>query len=438
MARPRRGETVTVPGPLCEARGVKHEFVLPSGRRVHVLESVDLAIQPEEVVAILGPSGCGKSTVIRILAGLIRPTQGEVLYRGAPLEGLNPAVAIVFQSFALYPWMTVAENIEAVLKARGLPADEVARRVERVVRLVGLTGSEGDYPRELSGGMKQRAGMARALSVDPEILFMDEPFSQVDALTAESLRAEVIDIWSGRHRNPSSILMVSHDIHEVAFMADRIIIMSAHPGRVRTVVENRIPRPRDYRSPEFQHLVDELHDIITGHELPDVTPPAIPIEPIPEALPGEIVGLLEYLDARGGSDDVFRIVATTNREFGHVITVVQAAELLGFVDTPRRTVVLESEGRRFLAASVPARKEIWRERLRTLRLFQEIEHALDRDPRHRLDRDFLLEMIALHLPHEDPDRMCDTAIRWALAGDHFGYDDDTEVLTPFDTAARVR
>ena len=199
---PSTDERPAAPPPLCEARGVTHEFVLPSGRRVPVLEGVDLAVRPEEVVAILGPSGCGKSTLLRILAGLIRPTHGEVHYRGAPLTGLNPGVAIVFQSFALYPWMTVAGNIEAVLEARGLPEEEVARRVENSVRLVGLTGFEDAYPRELSGGMKQRAGMARALSVDPELLFMDEPFSQVDALTAESLRAEVIDIWAGQDRNP--------------------------------------------------------------------------------------------------------------------------------------------------------------------------------------------------------------------------------------------
>src|SRR5262249_30392298 len=193
-------------------------------------------VQADEVVALLGPSGCGKSTILRILAGLIRPTQGEVFYHGEPLYGLNPGAAIVFQSFALYPWMTVRENVEAVLRAAGVAAAAVAGRAGGATRGVGLAGFEEASPGELSGGMKQRVGMARALAVDPEILFMDEPFSQVDALTAESLRAEVLDIWSVEGRNPSAILMVSHDIKEVAFMADRIVILRSNPGRGPTLV----------------------------------------------------------------------------------------------------------------------------------------------------------------------------------------------------------
>src|SRR4051794_7973543 len=205
---------------LCEARGITHEFPQPNGQPLTVLHDISLAIRPNEIIALLGPSGCGKSTILRILAGLITPAQGEVLYHGQPLHGLNPGVAIVFQSFALYPWMSVTQNVQIALRAAGLPADEISARAERVIRMVGLTGFEEAYPRELSGGMKQRVGMARALSVDPEILLLDEPFSQVDALTAESLRAEVTDIWAAKHRNPSSILMVSHDIKEVVYMAD--------------------------------------------------------------------------------------------------------------------------------------------------------------------------------------------------------------------------
>src|SRR6476659_702772 len=314
----------TMTAALCEARNVSHDFLMPNGSTLRVLENVSVQVKPGEVVALLGPSGSGKSTLLRILAGLIPPTEGEVLYHGTKTEGLTPGVGIVFQSFALYPWKTVSENIEIVLQAAGLPRGEIGARAERVIRTVGLAGFEEAYPRELSGGMKQRLGIARALSVNPEILFMDEPFSHVDALTAEGLRAEVIDLWAPEDTNPSSILMVSHDIKEVVYMADRIIVLSSHPGRVRTVVENPLPRPRDYRSRESEELVDYLHEIITGAEMPDVpaaasAPARSRIEPLPQATTSEIVGLLEYLDAHGGVDDIFDLAAETDHEFGHMM-----------------------------------------------------------------------------------------------------------------------
>jgi NitT/TauT family transport system ATP-binding protein len=421
---------------LCEVRCVSHEFPQPNGIPLQVLKDVTLSVRSNEIVALLGPSGCGKSTILRILAGLIQPTNGEVLYHTEPLHGLNPGVAIVFQSFALYPWMTVTENIHTVLIAAGLANSEVCERTSQAIRMVGLSGFEEAYPRELSGGMKQRIGMARALSVDPELLFMDEPFSQVDALTAESLRAEVIDIWQARHRRLSSILMVSHDIKEVVYMADRIVILAANPGRVRTVVENRLPRPRDYKSPQVLGLVDQLHDIITKTELPDVpavavAPGAQPViyEPLPEVASSEIVGLLEYLDHRGGKEDVFRIAADTNREYGHVINVVKAAEQLNFVDTPRRMVVLEPDGARFVKAGPEDRKVIWREELLKLRLFRELRDVLERQPRHEIERDFLFETILLNMPQENYEKTANTFIRWARFGDLFAYDEDTQMLS---------
>jgi NitT/TauT family transport system ATP-binding protein len=429
--------TVEAPGgtgTLCEARDISHEFRLPGGQILSVLEGIQLAVRPNEVVALLGPSGCGKSTLLRILAGLTVPTHGQVFAHERPLTGLNPGVAIVFQSFALYPWMTVAENVRTVLEARGLPAGEIHDRVGNAVRRVGLTGFEHAYPRELSGGMKQRVGMARALSVDPELLFMDEPFSQVDALTAESLRAEVIDIWAAQDHRLSSILMVSHDIKEVVYMADRIVVMGTNPGTVRTVVENRMPRPRDYRSPDLQRLVDQLHDIITGSEMPDVAPPVAvpgvaPIEPLPEASPSEIVGLLEYLDARGGKEELFRIVADTRREFGQIISVVKATEMLDLVDTPKRMVILADEGRRYLKAPTPEeRNRIWREQLVKLRLFRDLDDILSRQPNHEVERDFVFETIALALPEENYGRVFNTLVKWASAGELFEYDEDREVL----------
>jgi NitT/TauT family transport system ATP-binding protein len=419
---------------LCEAQAVSHEFKLPNGLPLHVLEDINLAVKSREIVALLGPSGSGKSTILRILAGLIQPTRGQVLYHGKPLDGLNPGTAIVFQSFALYPWMTVAQNIQVVLTAAGLSREQSASRAERVIRLVGLAGFEEAYPRELSGGMKQRVGMARALAVDPEILFMDEPFSQVDALTAESLRAEVIDIWAATDRNPSAILMVSHDTKEVAYMADRIVILSTNPGQIQTIVNNPLPRPRDYRSPGFLGLVDQLHDIITRHELPDV--PAAPVgpgrpamEPLPTAMAGEIVGLLEYLAARGDREEVFRITTDTNREFGRVLNIVEAAELLDFVDTPKRMVVLDTLGKRFLQAPAEERQAIWREQLLKLRLFREIYDVLQRQPDHRVDQDFLYETIVLNLPHENYETIFHTFIHWARFGNLFAYDEASQSIS---------
>ncbi|HET6440421.1 MAG TPA: nitrate/sulfonate/bicarbonate ABC transporter ATP-binding protein [Anaeromyxobacter sp.] len=417
---------------LCELRHVDKEFPQGKGPPLRVLEDVSLSVRQNEVVALLGPSGCGKSTILRILAGLTTPSRGEVLYHGAPLSGLNPGIGFVFQSFALYPWMTVTQNVAAVLRAKGLPPEEVTSRAGLAIRTVGLAGFEDAYPRELSGGMKQRVGMARAFSLDPEMLFMDEPFSQVDALTAESLRAEVLDLWAAKDKNPSSIVMVSHDIKEVVFMADRIVLLDANPGRVRTVVENTLPRPRDYRAPGLLQLVDRLHDIITGMEMPDLAETAVPIpafEPLPAVGAGEIMGLLEYLDARGGQEEVFRIASDTDQEFGKLIGVVNAAELLDFVDTPRRMVVLSPGGMRLVRAGTAERQALWREHLLHLRLFQLVREALARQERHRLDRDFVLETIAVNAPNEDYERMFETFLNWARFSNLFEYDEGSEAIS---------
>jgi NitT/TauT family transport system ATP-binding protein len=414
---------------LCETRNVVQDFKMPDGRPRRVLDDICVGIRPNEVVALLGPSGCGKSTILRILAGLIQPTSGQVLYHGEPLKGLNPGVGIVFQSFALYPWMTVRQNIEAVLTAAGLPPDKAKERIEAVLQKVGLAAFAESYPRELSGGMKQRVGIARALSVDPEILFMDEPFSQVDALTAESLRAEVVDLWSVKHKNPSSVLMVSHDIKEVVYMADRVIVLSANPGAVLKIVENPLPRPRDYRSAAFNKLVDQLHEIITGHELPDV-PEAPPnaFEPMPPAGPGEIVGLMEYLDARGGKEDIFKIAADTNREFGQVIAITKAAELLDFVDTPKRNVVLEPLGKKLVSVSPDERRELFRQALLRQRLFREVRQIIERSERKEVDADVVYEVLAINLPHENYEALFETLVRWGRFGELFTFDENSRRL----------
>jgi NitT/TauT family transport system ATP-binding protein len=423
--------TMTEPatGVLCEARNISHDFVMPNGSKLRVLENINVAIKPSEVVALLGPSGCGKSTILRILAGLIKPTEGEVFYRGSKVEGLTPGVGIVFQSFALYPWKTVTENVEIVLQAAGLPADEQRVRAENAIRTVGLAGFEEAYPRELSGGMKQRLGIARALSVNPEFLFMDEPFSHVDALTAEGLRAEVIDLWEPEDSNPSSILMVSHDIKEVVYMADRIVVLSSHPGRVRTIVENPLPRPRDTRSHQFEDLVDYLHEIITGTEMPDAPPAgtraSTRVEPLPRTSTSEIVGLLEYLDSKGGVADLFDVAAATDHDFGHMIGITKAAEMLDFVDTPKQNVVLTPLGRRFVQEDAEKRKAMWREQLLKLRLFQDVFALLQREE-GEVSGDTVRELIILALPREKYEDVFETMVRWARFGNLFAYEDDAD------------
>jgi NitT/TauT family transport system ATP-binding protein len=420
------------PTALCELASVSQDFTSPEGTPRRVLENIDLAIRPGEVVALLGPSGSGKSTILRILAGLLRPTSGVVFYHGEPLVGLNPGVAMVFQSFALFPWMTVAENIRVVLEASALAPEIVEERVAAAIHTVGLGGFEDAHPRELSGGMKQRVGMARALSLRPEMLFMDEPFSQVDALTAESMRAEVLDIWAEKSRHPSSIVLVSHDIREVVFMADRIVVLGAHPGTVRTVVDDRLPRPRDYRSSGVLKLVDQLHDIITGAELPDLPEPEVagppPFEPLPDAAPLGVVGLLEYLDACGGCEDLFRIAADTHQEFGSLIAAVKAGEMLDFLDTPRRMVIMSPEGARFVQASAADRKVLWREHILRLRLFQEVMAMLQDQGEVR--REQVVDLLHEHLPNESADAELETLVHWARFGDLFTYDEDEERISP--------
>jgi NitT/TauT family transport system ATP-binding protein len=421
---------------LCELRGVQKWYERGKTTPLRVLEDVDLEIRANEVVCLIGPSGCGKSTILRICAGLIRPSKGEVRYHGERVTGLTPGVAIVFQAFALFPWMTVLGNVEIVLRARGIPEAEASARAHRTIRMVGLDGFERAYPRELSGGMKQRVGMARALSVDPEILFMDEPFSQVDALTAEGLRAEILQIWDDSERNPSSILMVSHDAKEVAYMADRIVVLSANPGRIRTVIENRLPRPRDLRSPELLALVDEIHDVITSTELPDVAvTSAAPrvsddtIEPLPQARGSYVRAVVDHLAASGGSADIFQMATRTQTPFDRMVRAVKGAEMLDFVDTPRRMVVLTALGQRFAAAETPEQRRIWREKTLELRLFRVVRDLMELGG-GELTKLELLQELSRRLPMEDPEATFETIVSWARYGGLFAYSEEAGRLTP--------
>ena len=422
---------------LCELRGVQMRFPGSKGKIQRVLEDINLKVWQDEILAVIGPNGSGKSTLLRLLAGLIKPSSGEVRYRGERLEGLNPGVAMVFQSFALYPWLTVEENVRVVLRARDLPEDEVRERSHQAIRRVGLEGFEEAFPRELSRGTKQRVGVARALAVGPELLVMDEPFSQVDALTAEALRAEVIDIWADMERNPSAILMVSQSIREALLMGDRVVVLSGSPGMIRTIVDIPLPRPRDSRSPEFMKLVDHLHDIITSAELPDVqiTSPVLSasdedlVEPLPKVQSADILGLLEFLEAQGGTSDLFQVASHTHVPFERVLTTVKAAEMLEFVDTPKRAVLLTPLGSRFVNANMDDRKDLWRAQLLELRLFRVVRDMIEL-AEGELAEEALVQELATRLPMEDPEETFETVVAWGRFGELFAYREERGVLTP--------
>ena len=429
------GSTALNETTILELRGVQKSFSRGAGKPLRVLEDINLDIRTNEVVCLIGPSGCGKSTIMRILAGLIKPTKGQVIYRGHRQDDLNNNVAIVFQSFALFPWMTVEENVENVLRAKKLQPKEIKERTNNAIQIVGLEGFEEAYPRELSGGMKQRVGLARALSVNPEILFMDEPFSQVDALTAEGLRAEILDIWDDRKRNPSSILMVSHDIKEVAFMADRIVVLSANPGRIRVIVENTLPRPRDTRSQDFLRFMDRIHDIITSAELPDIQVSTMEssveldtVEPLPRAQYADMLGLLEFLDSHGRTCDLFQVVAHTNVSFEKVLTAVKGLEMLELVETPKRSVELTLLGQKFVQSGMDERKKIWRKQLLELKLFRVVQELLELRE-GELSREELIQEIAGRLPMEDPEYTFKVIVAWGRFGELFTYRKDRDMLT---------
>src|ERR1700726_1371236 len=260
--------------PIIEAVGVEKSYQQADGTRIQVVGLTNLVIEPGKIVALLGPSGCGKSTLLRILTGLAQPSSGTLLWHGKPLDGQMPNVAIVFQSFALFPWLTVLENVEAPLQAKGVPAVERRKHALRTLDTVGLDGFETAYPKELSGGMKQRVGFARALVVEPEVLFMDEPFSALDVLTAENLRGELLELWLSKKMPASAIFIVTHNIEEAVMLADRVMVLGRNPAWVRADFPIELAHPRDRKSPRFVELVDYIYKIMTQPDLALAAPGA--------------------------------------------------------------------------------------------------------------------------------------------------------------------
>jgi len=321
--------------PLIQLKSVSKKFQLESGAELKVLEGVNLSVSDGDVVALLGPSGSGKSTCLRIMAGLIDATSGQALARSKPLAGINQDVALVFQSFALFPWETVYDNIALALTPLGMPPGDIKERVKRAIDLVGLEGFEEAYPRELSGGMKQRVGIARALVMERPILLLDEPFSALDVLTADTLRTEIIGIFRGGRTPTRSLLIVTHNIQEAVIIAKRILVMGVNPGHVRDEILNDLPYPRDEDSVAFSRMVSRIHALITETIMPDVPKAGTivrvsakegALEILPDVQISEVIGLLESIH-EAGMADIFELSHTIGKDFGQTLYLVKAAEI---------------------------------------------------------------------------------------------------------------
>jgi NitT/TauT family transport system ATP-binding protein len=414
---------------LVEVRHVAQHYGTGE-KRFTALADINLTIREGEFVALLGPSGCGKSTLLRIIAGLTRPSEGQVFYRGQPMHGVNPHATIVFQSFALFPWLTVQENVEVAMRARGVPADERTARAIKLIDTVGLDGFERAYPRELSGGMRQKVGFARAMAVDPELLCLDEPFSALDVLSAETLRGELLELWTGGTISTRAILMVSHNIEEAVLMADRIVVMDKGPGRIIAEVPVALPHPRDRKAPEYIDLVDRVYALLMGQTQPEQlefgTEPGQPglTRALPHTSITALSGLLEHVnDIPNQQVDLYRLRDDLRLDLNELIPAVEAAELLGFAMVEAGDLALTALGETFAEASILARKEIFATRIRRLPLFQWMLRMLQASGSGWLSWDVFLAALELDHPPDEAERQLDTALDWGRYAELFGYDD---------------
>lgn len=418
---------------LVTLRGVNKSYRQPNGQQIVIMDNINLELRPGEIVALLGPSGSGKSTLMRMIAGLISPTEGEVLYHNHPLVGLNPGVAIVFQSFALYPWLTVLENVELGLKAKGEPPDSRREKALRMIDVIGLDGFENAYPKELSGGMRQRVGFARALAVEPELLCMDEPFSALDVLTAENLRFELLDLWIDRRIPTKAILIVTHGIEEAVILADRIIVLGRNPGRIRADLPVTLAHYRDRKHPSFQALVDQVYKIITNPELDTTEPsetvslqqpkPEVKYQSLPPVRIGSIAGLLELLEDRQ-EKDLYRLAQELQLEVDEILPIVEAANLMNFVELLEGDISLTPIGQQFINGIIDERKQIVRSQLLThIRLVQQVYRLLEAKRNQRISEELVLDILESHFSPEEAERQLKTAIDWGRYAEIYGYDE---------------
>ncbi|HIE9966445.1 TPA: AAA-associated domain-containing protein [Legionella pneumophila] len=424
-----------MPETIINIENLSKSFKKAPSQHLLVLEDVNFKLQEGEIVALLGKSGSGKSTLLRIIAGLIAPSSGTVTYRGKPVTRPVEGIAMVFQSFALMPWLTVLENVELGLEAQGISREERRHRAIEAIDIIGLDGFESAFPKELSGGMRQRVGFARALVINPDVLLMDEPFSALDVLTAENLKSDLLELWKEKKTNTNGILLVTHNIEEAATLADRIVIFGNDPGYIRAELPVTLPQPRDPESPEYLALVDKIYTLMTtgpkekakraqrerqiglGYRLPDVEP-------------SELSGLIETMKSFEERIDLPELADELMMNIDDLFPILETLEILGFAKVSAGDIQLSELGKQFSEADLQERKQLFAQRLlEKVPLARYIRRVLDEKARHRVSEERFLSKLEDYLSEKEADRVLKTMIDWGRYAEIFAYDFNTGILS---------
>ncbi len=427
---------------LIRLEKIHKSFVNSEGKALFVLENISFQLKEGEIVALLGKSGSGKSTLLRMIAGLSLPSQGQILYREQEVLGPAPGIAMVFQNFALLPWLTVLENVELGLEAQGVPSKTRRQLALKAIDTIGMDGFESAYPKELSGGMRQRVGFARAIVIEPDILLMDEPFSALDILTAENLRNDLLDLWTAKRTRTKGILMVSHDIEEALLMANRIILIGGNPSRIQSQIQNTLPYPRSNQSPEFRKLLDKIYTLLAMSErerlLKAKRPAKVDLQHpeyayrLPEVDVSELMGLLEAMESResDGRIDLPALAEALHLDLSHLFTLTEVLELLRFAKIAEGDIIFLDAGRQLTAADILQRKQLFAKHLLLyIPLAKHIREVLDNSPNQRTSENEFLEELDIFLTDEEAQKLLRTIIDWGRYAEIFAYDYDTGIFS---------
>lgn len=427
---------------LIRLEKINKTFVNSEGQPLTILENINFQLNEGEIVALLGKSGSGKSTLLRMIAGLTPPSQGQILYRNQKVLGPAPGIAMVFQNFALLPWLTVLQNVELGLEAQGIPHKIRRQQALKAIDTIGMDGFESAYPKELSGGMRQRVGFARAIVVEPDVLLMDEPFSALDILTAENLRNDLLDLWSAKRTRTKGILLVSHDIEEALLMANRIILIGSNPGRIQSQVINPLPYPRSNQSLEFRKLLDKIYTLLTMSERERLMKAKGVVSThlkhaeyayrLPEVDVSELMGLLEAMESREthGRIDLPELAEALHLDLSHLFPLTEILDVLRFAKISGGELLFLEAGRKLTAADILQRKQLFAKHLLNyIPLAKHIREVLDNNPNHRVSEEEFLEELETFLTDEEAQKLLKTIIDWGRYAEIFAYDYDTGIFS---------